>query len=140
MIYKFLPDVRIEWRDVIVGAALTSLLFTIGKILIGIYLGTSGVTSTYGAAGSLITVLLWVYYSSLIFFLGAEFTQVYAREYGSGVVPAENAQPLAVAQEIQGRESPPPEERCVEPNPRDTARKQQSSGHADRTQNNCRKY
>lgn len=97
MIYKFLPDVRIEWRDVGVGAALTSLLFTIGKILIGIYLGTSGVTSAYGAAGSLITVLLWVYYSSLIFFLGAEFTQVYAREYGSGVVPAENAQPLAVA-------------------------------------------
>jgi membrane protein len=128
MIYKFLPDVRIEWRDVIVGAALTSLLFTIGKILIGIYLGTSGVTSTYGAAGSLITVLLWVYYSSLIFFLGAEFTQVYAREYGSGVVPAENAQPIAVAQEIHGRESPPPEERCVEPNPQDTARRQQSSG------------
>jgi membrane protein len=128
MIYKFLPDVRIEWRDVIVGAALTSLLFTIGKILIGIYLGTSGVTSTYGAAGSLITVLLWVYYSSLIFFLGAEFTQVYAREYGAGVVPAENAEPLAVAHEIQGRESPPPEERCVEPNPRDTASKQQSSG------------
>ena len=128
MIYKFLPDVRIEWRDVIVGAALTSLLFTVGKILIGIYLGTSGVTSTYGAAGSLITVLLWVYYSSLIFFLGAEFTQIYAREYGSGVVPAENAQPLAVAQEIQGRESPAPEERCVEPNPRDTARKHQSSG------------
>jgi membrane protein len=115
MIYKFLPDVRIEWRDVIVGAALTSLLFTIGKVLIGIYLGTSGVTSAYGAAGSLITVLLWVYYSSLIFFLGAEFTQVFAREYGSGVVPAENAQPLAVAQQIEPRQSPPPEERCTEP-------------------------
>lgn len=115
MIYKFLPDVRIEWRDVGVGAALTSLLFTIGKVLIGIYLGTSGVTSAYGAAGSLITVLLWVYYSSLIFFLGAEFTQVYAREYGSGVVPAENAQPLAVAQQIEPRESPAPEERCTEP-------------------------
>lgn len=115
MIYKFLPDVRIEWRDVGVGAALTSLLFTIGKILIGLYLGTSGVTSAYGAAGSLITVLLWVYYSSLIFFLGAEFTQVYARDYGSGVVPAENAQPLAVAQQIEPRESPPPEERCPQP-------------------------
>ena len=114
MIYKFLPDVRIEWRDVGVGAALTSLLFTIGKILIGIYLGTSGVTSAYGAAGSLITVLLWVYYSSLIFFLGAEFTQVYARDYGSGVVPAENAQPLAVAQQIEPRQSPAPEERCAE--------------------------
>src|SRR5258708_7636251 len=94
MIYKFLPDVRIEWSDVIVGAALTSLLFTIGKILIGIYLGTSGVTSTYGAAGSLITVLLWVYYSSLIFFLGAEFTKVYATEYGAGIAPTENAEPV----------------------------------------------
>ena len=111
MIYKFLPDVRIEWRDVWIGAALTSLLFTIGKILIGLYLGSSGVTSTYGAAGSLITVLLWVYYSSLIFFLGAEFTQVYATQYGSGVVPAKNAEPIAVAQETQKRESPPPEKR-----------------------------
>jgi membrane protein len=128
MIYKFLPDARIEWREVWVGASLTSFLFTIGKVLIGVYLGTSGVTSTYGAAGSLITVLLWVYYSSLIFFLGAEFTQVYAREYGSGVTPTENAQPIAVAQEIHGRESPPPEERCVEPNPQDTARRQQSRG------------
>lgn len=115
MIYKLLPDVRIEWRDVGVGAALTSLLFTIGKILIGLYLGTSGVTSAYGAAGSLITVLLWVYYSSLIFFLGAEFTQVYARDYGSGVIPAENAQPLAVAQQVEPRQSPAPEERCAEP-------------------------
>ena len=78
MIYKFLPDVRIEWRDVWIGAALTSFLFTIGKSLIGLYLGTSGVTSTYGAAGSLITVLLWVYYSSNIFYFGAEFTRVYS--------------------------------------------------------------
>lgn len=108
MIYKFLPDVRIDWRDVWIGAALTSFLFTIGKFLIGFYLGSSGVTSTYGAAGSLITVLLWVYYSSLIFFLGAEFTQVYAAQYGSGVVPAGNAQPLA---EATRRESPPPEKR-----------------------------
>ena len=113
MIYKYLPDVRIEWRDVWVGAALTSLLFTIGKFLIGLYLGTSGVTSTYGAAGSLITVLLWVYYSSLIFFLGAEFTQVYAREYGSGVVPAENAEPISRAREDQKRNSPAPEDRTT---------------------------
>ena len=94
-----------------VGAALTSILFTIGKFLIGLYLGSSGVTSAYGAAGSLITVLLWVYYSSLNFFLGAEFTQVYATQYGSGVVPAQNAEPIAVAQETQKRESPPPERR-----------------------------
>jgi membrane protein len=111
MMYKFLPDVEIEWRDVWIGAALTSLLFTVGKFLIGLYLGTSGATSTFGAAGSLITVLLWVYYSSLILFLGAEFTQVYAREYGSGVVPAENAQPIRRAEEQQKRESPPPEAR-----------------------------
>jgi len=76
MIYKFLPDVKIDWRDVWIGAALTSVLFTIGKFLIGLYLGHSGVSSTYGAAGSLITILLWVYYSSLIFFPGAELTQV----------------------------------------------------------------
>jgi membrane protein len=114
IIYKFLPDVRIEWRDVWIGAALTSFLFTIGKFLIGLYLGSSGVTSTYGAAGSLITVLLWVYYSSLIFFLGAEFTQVYATQYGSGVVPAENAQPIAAAPEVTRRESPSPEKRSRE--------------------------
>jgi membrane protein len=92
LIYKFLPDAKIHWKDVWIGAALTSILFTVGKSLIGLYLGSSGVTSVYGAAGSLITVLLWVYYSSLIFFLGAEFTQVYAAEYGSGVAPAPNAQ------------------------------------------------
>jgi membrane protein len=95
MIFKYLPDAEIDWRDVWVGAALTALLFILGKWLIGLYLGSSGVTSVYGAAGSIITVLLWVYYSALIFFFGAEFTQVYAREYGSGVVPAENAQPVA---------------------------------------------
>jgi membrane protein len=92
MIYKFLPDVEIHWKDVWIGAALTSILFTTGKFLIGFYLGSSSVTSVYGAAGSLITVLLWVYYSALIFFLGAEFTQVYASQYGSGVVPSAHAE------------------------------------------------
>ena len=115
MIYKILPDVKIEWRDVWVGAGLTSILFSIGKILIGLYLGSSGITSPYGAAGSLITILLWVYYSSLIFFLGAEFTEVYARDYGSGIVPAEHAQPINVARETQDRKSPPPEERSGQP-------------------------
>lgn len=97
LIYKYVPDVEIQWRDVWVGAALTSILFTIGKYLIGLYIGTSGVSSTFGAAGSLITILVWVYYSSLIFFLGAEFTRVYATQYGSGVAPAENAQPMDAA-------------------------------------------
>ena len=95
MIYKFLPDVEIRWQDVWTGAALTSILFTMGKICIGLYLGSSGVTSIYGAAGSLITILLWVYYSSLIFLLGAEFTVVYANTYGSGVVHTANAESIS---------------------------------------------
>jgi membrane protein len=97
LIYKYVPDVEIEWRDVWVGAALTAILFTIGKYLIGLYIGTSGVSSTFGAAGSLITILVWVYYSSLIFFLGAEFTRVFATQYGSGVAPAEHAQQVDAA-------------------------------------------
>ena len=92
MIYKFVPDVEIQWKDVWIGAALTSILFTIGKFLIGLYLGTSSVASAYGAAGSLITILLWVFYSSLIFLCGAEFTQGYASTFGSGVVPAPHAE------------------------------------------------
>ena len=96
MIYKFVPDARIQWRDVTIGSALTAFLFTIGKFCIGLYLGTSGITSVYGAAGSLITILLWVYYSSLIFFFGAQFTRTYASEYGSGIIPADYAERVAV--------------------------------------------
>jgi membrane protein len=99
MIYKYLPDARIAWKDVWIGAALTSCLFALGKWSIGLYLGSTGVTSVYGAAGSLITVLLWVYYSSLIFFFGAEFTQVYAREYGSGLLPAVDTEATAAQAE-----------------------------------------
>jgi membrane protein len=91
MIYKVLPDVRVAWRDVWVGAAFTAILFSVGKFLIGLYLGRSSVASTYGAAGSLVTLLLWVYYSALIFFFGAEVTKVYATEYGSGLHPTEIA-------------------------------------------------
>lgn len=83
VIYKWLPNLRIEWRDVVLGAMLTSLLFGLGKYLIGIYLGTAGIASTYGAAGSLVVILIWVYYSAQIFFLGAEFTRAYAQVYGS---------------------------------------------------------
>lgn len=82
-IYKILPDKRLQWRDVIVGATVTSLLFTIGKSLIGWYLGTSAAASTYGAAGALMIILLWIYYTSEIFLLGAEFTKVYAKHHGS---------------------------------------------------------
>ena len=94
MIFKFLPDAKIAWRDVWIGAFLTALLFTIGKFALGIYLGKSGVASSYGAAGSLIVLLLWVYYSSQILFFGAEFTQVYANRFGSRIAPAENAVPV----------------------------------------------
>lgn len=82
-IYKFLPDVRLEWGDVIIGGAVTSLLFTLGRVLIGLYLGTSTLVSTYGAAGSLVLVMIWVYYSAQIFFFGAEFTRAYTERHGS---------------------------------------------------------
>lgn len=91
MIYRFLPDVKIAWRDVWIGAAITAVLFLIGKVLIGLYLGNSSVASTYGAAGSLVILLLWIYYSSQILFFGAEITQVYASRYGTGIVPSEHA-------------------------------------------------
>ena len=83
LIYKVLPDMRLAWRDVWLGAAFTALLFTVGKTLIGFYLGRAGTASVYGAAGSLVLVLLWIYYSAQILFLGAEFTEVYSRRYGS---------------------------------------------------------
>ena len=94
MIFKFLPDAKIAWRDVWIGAFLTALLFTVGKFALGLYLGKSSVASSYGAAGSLIVLLLWVYYSSQILFFGAEFTQVYANRFGSCVAPADNAVPV----------------------------------------------
>ncbi len=82
-IYKVMPRVHVQWRDVWIGAIFTALLFTIGKTLIGLYVGRSGVTSGFGAAGSLVVVLLWVYYSAQIFLIGAEFTWVYANAFGS---------------------------------------------------------
>ena len=82
-IYKLLPDVHLKWSDVAIGASVTSLLFTIGKQLIGLYLGKASFGSTYGAAGSLVIVLVWVYYSSMLFFLGAEFTKIYTKTFGS---------------------------------------------------------
>ncbi len=82
-IYKVLPDRHLEWGDVMVGAVVTALLFTIGKSLIGWYIGSSAVASTYGAAGALMVLLLWIYYSAQIFLLGAEFTKVYANRHGS---------------------------------------------------------
>lgn len=94
LIYKVLPDVKITWNDVLIGAAITSLLFSIGRFLLGQYLGNSSFGSAYGAAGSLVVILAWIYYAAQILFFGAEFTQVYARRYGSQIVPDENAMPM----------------------------------------------
>jgi membrane protein len=90
-VFKILPDAKIKWSDVWVGALATALLFSIGKYLIGLYLGQSSAASLYGAAGSLVLILLWVYYSSLIVFFGAEFTQIYARRSGSNIQPDTDA-------------------------------------------------
>jgi len=89
LMFKFLPDVKIAWSDVWVGAFVTAVLFSVGKYLIGLYLGTSSVGSAYGAAGSFAVFFIWVYYSAQIFFFGAEFTAVYANHFGSRVVPHE---------------------------------------------------
>lgn len=95
LIFKVLPDVKITWKDVLIGAILTSLLFSIGRFLLGQYLGNSSFGSTYGAAGSLVVIIAWVYYAAQILFFGAEFTQVYSRRHGSGITPTKNAIPLA---------------------------------------------
>ena len=81
--YRFLPNIKVEWRDVWVGAAVTSFLFYLGKLGLGLYLGKEAVGSSYGAAGSILVLLLWVYYSGLIFYFGAEFTKTYADRFGS---------------------------------------------------------
>lgn len=94
LIFKLLPDVRIAWRDVWLGAAVTSLFFTVGKFLIGLYLGKSAVASAYGAAGSLVIIVVWVYYSAQILLLGAEFTKVWTKRRGSGFVPEKTAVPV----------------------------------------------
>ena len=91
LIYKVIPDVKLAWRDVWVGGLFTALLFTVGKTLLGLYLGKSSMTSPYGAAGSVVLLVVWVYYSAQILFLGAEFTRAYAVRDGSPVQPADNA-------------------------------------------------
>jgi membrane protein len=91
LMFKYMPDVKIGWRDVWIGGALTALLFIVGKFALGMYLGRSSVGSAYGAAGSLVILLLWIYYSAQIFLFGAEFTQVYANRFGKKLEPSENA-------------------------------------------------
>jgi membrane protein len=93
LIFKALPDAKVAWKDVWIGALVTSLLFHIGKYLIALYIGRASVASTFGAAGSLAVLLVWIYYSSQILLLGAEMTRAYSNRYGSRVVPDENAIP-----------------------------------------------
>lgn len=105
MIYKWMPRARVTWRDVAVGALITALLFTLGKSLIGLYIGRSGVASPFGAAGSLVVLLVWVYWSAQIFLLGAEFTWVYAHRHGSRQGAAQA--PPAVQRPVPQREEAP---------------------------------
>ena len=92
MIFKYLPDAKVEWKDVWLGSVATSALFMAGKFAIGVYLGRSGIGSSYGAAGSLVVLLVWIYYSAQILFFGAEFTQVYANRRGAKIAPSRNAE------------------------------------------------
>lgn len=128
MIFRLLPDAKIAWGDVWLGAVITSLLFVIGKFVIGLYVGHSAIASSYGAAGSLALVLVWVYYSSLIFLFGAELTKVYADKYGSRIVPAAHAQ--ALTEEARARQGIPPTvaptEQSTPPEPRAQPRKSSS--------------
>jgi membrane protein len=104
MIFKILPDVDLSWKDVRVGSFVTALLFVIGKFLIGLYIGSSSLGSTYGAAGSLAIILVWVFYSSQILFFGAEFTFAYAEKLGTKIVPSEHAVKVTVETIEHGRE------------------------------------
>lgn len=106
MIFKVLPDVKIAWRHVWIGAIITALLFGLGKFLVGLYLGRSSVASAYGAAGSLVIVLLWIYYSAQILLFGAKFTQVYSSRYGRHLQPVPGAQTVTI-REVVSRPSRP---------------------------------
>jgi len=99
MMFRYLPDVEVRWRDVWVGSAMTAFLFLIGKWALGLYLGSGAAGSAYGAASSLVTLLLWIYYSSQILLFGAEFTQVYANRFGAGGKPSKHAVAIATSEE-----------------------------------------
>lgn len=108
VIFKVLPDAKINWRDVLPGAVFTAVLFMVGRLLIGIYISKSGTSSTYGAAGSLIIILLWVYYTAIILYFGAEFTRAYADFYGIKIEPAEFAVHVVQKEEIHDKRVVPP--------------------------------
>ncbi|HEX8599091.1 MAG TPA: YihY/virulence factor BrkB family protein [Chloroflexia bacterium] len=113
MIFKFVPDIKVGWKEVLIGGAVTATLFLLGQIALGIYLSLGNVGSAFGAAASLVVVLVWIYYSAQILFLGAEFTQVYANRYGSGMSPARHARFLTEeARAQQGIKSKQPRKRA----------------------------
>src|ERR1700730_12547366 len=100
MIFRYLPDAKLAWRDVWVGATLTAVLFAVGKFVLGLYLGSGAAGAAYGAASSLITLLLWIYYAAQILLFGAEFTQVYANTYGTRVEPQEHAVKVEITEKV----------------------------------------
>jgi membrane protein len=109
LIFKVVPDAKVQWRDVWLGAAVTAVLFTLGKLLLGLYLGKAAVGSSYGAAGSIIALVVWVYYAAQILLIGAEFTQVQARRRGRNIEPSDNAVTADEAhamEKAKGRNSP----------------------------------
>lgn len=110
LIYKYLPHLRIQWKDVMLGAAVTALFFSIGKFLIGLYIGKSAVTSGFGAAGSVVVILVWVYYSAQVFLYGAEFTAAYARMHGSlkGEAAAHDTKESTMKDDTQGARASQP--------------------------------
>jgi membrane protein len=112
LIYKIIPDLDLEWRDVFLGATVTALLFTLGRVLIGMYLGKAAVVSAYGAAGSIVVVLIWVYYSAQVFFFGAAFTRVFAERYGSQP-RLRHAKPLVDASGTPATQQAPEKPRIV---------------------------
>jgi membrane protein len=108
LIFKFLPDAEIGWRDVWFGAVVTAVLFAVGKVLIGVYIGRAGIASAYGAAGSLVVLLIWLYYASQIFLFGAELTKSYANRMGSRIKPKPFAEPVTAAARAQEGLPPQP--------------------------------
>jgi membrane protein len=130
LMFKVLPDAKIAWSDVWVGALLTAFLFTIGKFAIGLYLGKSDVGSAYGSAGSLVIMLVWIYYSAQILLFGAEFTQVYANTLGSRIVPTEKAV-VADPSKAAGSMDPAPARARPQPAPARSALSHPSRQPAD---------
>jgi membrane protein len=127
LIFKVVPDAKVAWRDVWIGAAVTALLFTAGKLGIGIYLGKSSIASSFGAAASLAVLLVWIYYSAQILFLGAEFTQVYATRFGSHIQPARGAVPLTDEQRAEqgAPRTEPGNEPLPQPGPAERAEREE---------------